>query len=280
MAVDFFDLALWAAAALYVRAMAPWGRAWWQIHQMLRQRSYQASTDVVDVVPVAIMEKMRPLINSLTEQGFIFARCVHHHGFGPSRYEMIYHDETGRLMGSAVDVVGGKTPALELNAWFEDDTMLVVTSPYGERVDASKFHARHAYDPQAALAYFHQKVREMEAVHGPARYLANEATNLSMMEHYHQNFRRLYHSRQYGYLSTQLLLYLVIVATLIGWPILRIQLEMNALPTTMAVSAVCLALHVLIIARYYRYQRASGALDEGINPPPTLSTVGRKKKKS
>ncbi|MFQ3647482.1 MAG: hypothetical protein SNJ83_06925 [Aggregatilineales bacterium] len=279
MAVDFFDLALWAAAALYIRAMAPWGRAWWQLHQSL-QSPYRESVEVVDEAPTAAVERMRPLVDLLTEYGFAFVRYVKHHGLGHSRYESIHFDESGKWTGGAVDAAGDLPPALELDAWFEDGTMLIVTSPYGERVDASKFHARHAYDPQAALAYFHQKVREMEAVHGPARHLADKATNVSMMEYYHQNFRRLYHSRQYGYLSTQLLLYLVIIATLIGWPILRIQLEMNALPMAMAVSAVCLALHGLIIARYYRYRRFSGALDESINPPPVIGTAGRKKKKS
>ncbi|PMB48313.1 hypothetical protein CEN41_01920 [Fischerella thermalis CCMEE 5330] len=278
MIIEFFDLALWVVAVFYVRAAVPWGRAWWQLHQSL-QSPYRESVEVIDEVPTAAVQRVRPLVDLLTDYGFAFVRYVKNHGLGHSRYESIHFDESGKWMGGAVDAAGNLPPALELDAWFEDGTMLIVTSPFGERVDAPKFHARHAYSPEEAITYFRQRAAEMEAAHGPARRLIDDAFNSSMMQAYYQDFRRLYHARQHRYLFTQTLLYLLIIVPLVGWPFVSPRLELEALPITMGVLGLCMALHGLIVVRHHRYHRFSGAIDEGINPPPSIAGAARKKKK-
>ncbi|PMB48315.1 hypothetical protein CEN41_01930 [Fischerella thermalis CCMEE 5330] len=230
-----------------------------------------------------------PFHDLLEAEGFTFQfhAQIFYSAINETIIESVYFNEDSTISVATIGRIGEFPPALELKSVFADDAMMIVTSPFGERIDMPNFHVRHAYDVLAAIEYHRQYVPTMEAKHGAAVPCLTFSDFERREELYARNYRRHFMSRLRNHLSGQflrsfaatVLIALLAVADIL-WGHTLLWDGSVQLGTLMLVLTAVILLGLLLVNNHVEtvFQRFPAAIDEGINPPPIIGEASATKK--
>jgi hypothetical protein len=285
IAIDFSDLALIFVAGYSSFYAVRTARAF------LSTRNVEVSIELIsadsdtEAVPDEIKQRLQPLRTTLEEAGYVFHGYIRHN-FAQAKTSVIeaaYRNADGTISAGVFDRIGWFPPVIELDTLFEDGTLMIVSAPYGEKIDVPGFHSRHAYDPDVALAYQEAHMPVMSQQHGPPQVIVAESSVQNpAAKIFRSKFSKVYHARRNQFLGTGAAMFLI--HALLAWALVVLMVGQENFEAKFAVYAVMFIGLIAIMIGYrvmwFRFARFPGALDEGINPPPIIGTAGRKKKKA
>lgn len=283
--IDLFDLAL-----IFIASYSSF-YAIRVVRAFLGNRNVEATTEFISVdpdteaVPKDIKQRLQPLRTTLEEAGYVFHGYIRH-GSAHAKASMIeaaYRNADGTISAGVLDRMGWLPPAIELDTLYADGTLMIVSTPYGEKIDVPGFHSRHAYDPHHALAYQEAHMPVMVERHGPPQVIVTDSLGQNpAAATFRTKFRKVYQARRDQFLRTSAAAFLL--HALLAWALVVVVLGREDLSVRVFVYAVIFISLVAIIIGYrvlwFRFARFPGAIDEGINPPPIIGNAGRRKKKA
>lgn len=283
--IDLSDLAL-----IFVAAYSSF-YAIRTVRAFLSTRNTEATTTLIsadpdtEAVPEEVKQRLQPLRTTLEDAGYVFNRYIRH-DFAQAKSSVIeaeYRSADGTICAGVVDRIGWLPPVIELDTLYEDGTLMIVSSPYGEKIDVPGFHSRHAYAPDVALAYQEAHMPVMSERHGPPQVLVAESLAQNPAAAiFRSKFSKVYQARRNQFLGMGAAMFLI--HALVAWALVVVGHGQRNFEATIAIYAVMFGSLIAVMIAYrvmwFRFVQFPGALDEGINPPPTIGTAGRKKKKA
>lgn len=281
--IDFTDFALIFAAGYSSFYAVRIVRAFLSTRNVEATTTFISADPDTEAVPEEVKQRLQPLSTELEEAEYVFHGYIRHDfaQVKTSVIEAAYRNAAGTISAGVLDRIGWFPPVIELDTLYEDGTLMIVSSPYGEKVDVPGFHSRHAYDPDVALAYQEAHMPVMSESHGPPQVIVAESSKQSPAAAlFRSKFSKVYHARRNQFLGTFAAMFLI--HALIAWALVALTLGQTNFEAKFAVYVVMFISLIAIMIGYrvmwFRFAQFPGALDEGANPRPALGMAGRKKK--